>query len=180
MLELKDATLTLGGRQLFEKLSLMALDGQMTCITGPEGSGKTAILQVMLGFLLPDEGLVSVDGELLTPLSAPTFRKMMAYLPQHQEAEISASNYDTSGLETIWSPYNSRHYQLTAIDEHIDVDPIASKPIVIADDPPSSLLSMLKTLANSGHTVVVASCQQEYINLSDKLIILENHDSDIS
>ena len=77
MVELKDATLTLGDRRLFENLSLMAQDGQLTCITGAEGTGKTAVIRVMLGFQPLDEGLVSVDGELLTPLSAPTFRKLM-------------------------------------------------------------------------------------------------------
>jgi ABC-type cobalamin/Fe3+-siderophores transport system ATPase subunit len=60
----------------------MAQDGQMTCITGGAGSGKTALVEVMLGLLPLDEGMVSVDGELLTPLSAPTFRRMMAYVPQ--------------------------------------------------------------------------------------------------
>ena len=85
MLELKDASLTLGGRELFRKLSLMALDGQITCITGKPGTGKTATLQAMLGFLLLDEGLVSIDGELLTPQSASTFRKLMAYVPQKEE-----------------------------------------------------------------------------------------------
>ena len=82
MLELKDASLTIEGRELFKKLSFMALDGQLTCITGPAGSGKTAMVQVMLGFLPLDDGLVSIDGELLTPKSAPFFRRQMAYVPQ--------------------------------------------------------------------------------------------------
>ena len=83
MLELKDATLTIGGRQLFGNLSFMAQDGLITCITGPAGSGKTLLLQALLGLLALDEGLVRIDGELLTPLSAPTFRRMMAYVPQN-------------------------------------------------------------------------------------------------
>ena len=135
MLELKDASLTLGGRELFRKLSLMALDGQVTCITGEPGTGKTATLQAMLGFLLLDEGLVSIDGELLTPQSAPTFRKLMAYVPQKEEVAISPVDVDTHGLEAVWAPYRVRRYQLTAIDEHLDVAPMATKPIIIADDP---------------------------------------------
>ena len=117
MLELKDATLTLGGRLLFANLSFMAQDGQITCITGREGSGKTALLQTMLGLFALDEGLVSIDGELLTPLSAPTFRRMMAYVPQKVNVSVNVNmNNNTEGLETVWSPYNSR-YQLTSIEE---------------------------------------------------------------
>lgn len=83
MLELKNASLTIDGRKLFDGLSLMAHDGQLTLITGPSGSGKTALLRVMLGLLPLDSGLVSVDGELLTPLSANAFRRLMVYLPQY-------------------------------------------------------------------------------------------------
>lgn len=172
MLEFKDASLTINGHQLFSKLSLMAQDGQMTCITGPTGSGKTAMAQVMLGFMLLDEGLVSIDGELLTPLSAPTFRKTMAYLPQKHSVSLSPVEVNTMGLETIWSPFNNRNYHPSVIDEHLDVAPMASKAIIIADDPPSSLLSVLKSMATGNHTVIVMSCEENYINLSDKLITI--------
>lgn len=180
MLELKDVTLTLGGRTLFERLSLMAQDNQMTCITGPAGSGKTALVMAMLGFLPLDEGLVSVDGELLTPLSAPTFRQLMAYVPQKRPVTISQPEVDTAGLETVWSPFNSRRAVLTAIDEHLEVAPMVSKPIIIVDDPEPSMVGMLKSLSCSNHTVVVTSQLKEFINLSDKVITLGNHDTNIS
>ena len=176
MLELKDATLTIGGRELFKNLSLMAQDGQLTCITGPAGAGKTALVQVLLGFLSLDEGLVSVDGELLTPLSAPTFRRLMAYVPQKHSVITRQLEVDTSGLEAVWAPHNNRRYRLTPIDEHLDVAPMASKPIIIVDDPKPSLLSELKSLAALRHTVVVASQDEAFLNLSDKIITLGNHD----
>ena len=172
MVELKDATLAVDGHELFRNLSLMALDGQLTCITGPAGAGKTALLQVMLGFMTLDAGLVSIDGELLTPLSAPTFRRLMAYVPQRRPVTICPSEVDTNGLEAVWAPHGSRHYQPTPIEECLDVTPMASKPIVIADDPELSLLGVLKSLATSGHTVVVASQNEEFHNFADKLITL--------
>ena len=177
MLELKDATLIINGRKLFENLSLMAQDGQITCVTGTTASGKTALIQVMLGILSLDEGLVSIDGELLTPLSAPTFRRMMAYVPQPREVTLKQAEPDIIGLETIWSPFNSRRYQLTAIDELLDVEPMASKPIIIVDDPELQMASRLKSLAVGGHTVIIASTQEDFIHMSDKIITLENHDT---
>ena len=177
MIELKDASLVLEGRELFKNLSLMAQDGQLTCITGPAGSGKTAIVQVLLGFLPLDEGLVSIDGELLTPLSAPAFRQLMAYVPQKVSVTISQPEVNIEGLETVWSPYNRRNYLLTQIDEHLDLVPMSQKPIVIADDPDTALFGVLKSLAVAGHTVVIASRQDDFINKSDKVVILGNHDT---
>jgi ABC-type protease/lipase transport system fused ATPase/permease subunit len=177
MLELKDATLTVDDRLLFENLSFMAGDGQMTCITGLQGAGKTAMVEVMLGLLPLSRGLVSIDGELLTPLSAPTFRRLIAYVPQKREVSIEPTPLDLDGLETVWSPFRSRGYRLTAIDEHLDVEPLASKPIVIADDPEPSLLSVLKSLTMGGHTVIVASQRDEFLNMSDKIITLGKDDA---
>ena len=177
MLELKDATLTVAGHQLFEKLSLMALDGQLTCITGPAGCGKTALVRAMLGFLPLDEGLVSIDGELLTPLSAPAFRGMMAYLPQQREVMLQSVTTDLEGPETVWSPHGYRPYQPTLIDEHLDLPAVASRSIIIADDPDLSQLNMLKSLTAGKHTVVVATQREEYLNISEKIITLGNNDT---
>lgn len=180
MLELKDAALTLGGRLLFGNLSFMALDGQITCITGSAGSGKTVLLQALLGLLALDEGLVSIDGELLTPLSAPTFRRMMAYVPQKVNANLKTNlnaNSDTEGLETVWAPYNSRRYQLTAIEEPLNLAPVASKAVIIADDPDDTTWGTLQKLASAGRVVVAATTREEFLNLSDKIITLGKHDT---
>jgi hypothetical protein len=96
----------------------------------------------------------------------------MAYVPQKEEVAISPVDVDTHGLEAVWAPYRVRRYQLTAIDEHLDVAPMATKPIIIADDPDPSLLGVLRSMADGGHTVIIASRREEYINLSDKIITL--------
>ena len=63
-------------------LSMTAGDGRLISISGQKGSGKTTLLRTLLGFLPVDGGHISIDGELLTPRSAPYFRKRMAYVPQ--------------------------------------------------------------------------------------------------
>ena len=180
MLELKDATMRIDGRELFKELSLMAMDGQMTCVTGRAGAGKTALLQVMLGFLMLDEGLVSIDGELLSPQSASAFRRLMAYVPQRRQVSLDQKEVDTSGLEAVWAPHNSRRYRLTPVDEHLDVTPMASKPIIIVDDPKPSLLGELKSLAATGHTVVVATQDEAFLSQADKIVTLGNDDNFVS
>ena len=180
MLELKDATLALDGRKLFSRLSLMAQDGQLTCITGPSGAGKTALIEVLLGLRLLDEGLVSIDGELLTPLSAPTFRRLIAYVPQKRPVTISQSEADTEGLETVWSPYNSGRYQLTPIEEPLNLAPIASKAVIIADDPDDTTWDTLRKLAAAGRAVVAATNREDFLHQSDKIITLGKHDTVVS
>ena len=79
MLELHNVTI---GQQI-RSLSMALSDGQLVNITGQKGSGKTTLLRALLGFIPVDSGHISIDGELLTPLSAPYFRRQMAYVPQN-------------------------------------------------------------------------------------------------
>lgn len=174
MVELKDASLSVGGKSLFAHLSMIAHQGQITCITGGAGTGKTLLLRVMLGFVALDEGLISIDGELLTALSASVFRRMMAYVPQSVSPCYSGYIPDTDDLETVWGDGKWSYYDSQPLEKPVVV--VQDKPIVIVDDPDVSLLSQLSSLASDGKTVIIASRQKEFLNMSDKVIILENND----
>lgn len=82
MLEIKNATLKVDGRTLFESLSLIIDDRQTACVVGREGTGKSLLLRAVMGLWPLTGGFVSVDGELLTPSSASEFRRLTAYVPQ--------------------------------------------------------------------------------------------------
>lgn len=193
MLELKDASLTLGGKRLFSRLSMMALDGQMTCITGPADCGKTALVRVMLGFQPLDEGLVSINGALLTPLSAGTFRRMMTYIPQPHPPSSLPPLPDLTGMETAWglpispiepmSPINpmspmSPMSPISPISPMSPMSPISPiSPIILADSPSPDLIPMLRQHVSEGRTVVVATRLRQYLDIADKIFDLGNNEN---
>ena len=163
MLEVKDATISASGKILIQNLSLIAPDGEITCITGPEGSGKTAFLRTLMGFLPVADGFVSVDGELLTVNSAPAFRRFMCYLPQNidmlryqlypveeklvEPDEYSVCNTLLPSAEEMpetkpLSPDDVFRLASKIIEEAADkpiIEEAADKPILIADEPASHL-----------------------------------------
>ena len=75
MLELHNVTIG----ELVKGLSVTIDDGQ---IVGIQGRGKTTLLRAVVGLLPINGGHICIDGEVLSPDSAPYFRRYMAYVPQ--------------------------------------------------------------------------------------------------
>lgn len=83
MLEIKNGRIDRDGKPLFSQLSFMAKEGEVVCVAGSQGCGKSSLLQAMMGFIPLDEGWLNVDGDLVNIHSAPFFRRKMAFLPQN-------------------------------------------------------------------------------------------------
>jgi thiol reductant ABC exporter CydD subunit len=56
--------------------------GRVTALVGPSGSGKSTLLAVLLGFVTPASGVVSVGGVDLAELDSDSWRAKVAYVPQ--------------------------------------------------------------------------------------------------
>ena len=82
MLELKNVAFSHSGKLLQQGLSFVAERGKVTAVSGPSGCGKTTMLRAILGFHPVDKGFISIDGELVTALSAQAFRQLVAFVPQ--------------------------------------------------------------------------------------------------
>jgi branched-chain amino acid transport system ATP-binding protein len=71
MLQIEDLSLSFGGVQAIDGLSLTVPDGTITALIGPNGAGKTSVLNVVNGFFRPQRGRVLNDG--LDLLSLPPY-----------------------------------------------------------------------------------------------------------
>ena len=67
MLEVKDITITFKDFSL-PPVSFSLEKGKSLSIMGPSGTGKTTLLKILLGFLIPDSGKILLDGKDITYL----------------------------------------------------------------------------------------------------------------
>ena len=68
--------------QLFEKISFKIKAKTMTSIIGSTGSGKTTLIDLLLGFYEPSYGKILIDDIFLTPMNRASFNKNIGYVPQ--------------------------------------------------------------------------------------------------
>ena len=69
-------------------INLDVKPGQVLCLLGPNGGGKTTLFKTMLGLLLAQEGDVFLDGAPLSSLPRNEIAKRVAYVPQAHTAHF--------------------------------------------------------------------------------------------
>ena len=138
--ELKDGTVSAGGRRLFEGLSFVARSGEVVCVVGGRGSGKTLLLRALMGMWPIDEGVASFDGAVVTPLSAPYLRKEVSYVPQDWPKDAYAD------VSEMVSEALGRERNVAFLDEPLTGQDEATRQTV---------LQAIRELAGRGAAVVL-------------------------
>ena len=62
-LEVKHVSKSFDGRPVLKDLSIELNRGELVCLLGVSGGGKTTLFNIISGLLMPDEGQVLLDGQ---------------------------------------------------------------------------------------------------------------------
>ena len=91
LISLQDVTLGFGGPRLFEEINLQIEKGEWVGLLGRNGMGKSTLLKLVNGEILPQSGTVSRQQNL-----------RVAYLPQEVPAGVAGKIFDivSSGLDS--------------------------------------------------------------------------------
>ena len=76
MIQIRDLTKAFGGSPVLKGVDLDVPEGEVTCIIGRSGSGKSVLMRHIIGLLRPDTGRVLVDGAPLDELTYSELRQV--------------------------------------------------------------------------------------------------------
>jgi len=97
MIECENIDLSFEGLTIFQNFSLTIGKGDKVGISGPSGKGKTSLMKMLAGLLVPDSGKIRINNELLGPDTVNTIRKEIAWLPQNIDLPVD-SGYELAKL----------------------------------------------------------------------------------
>ncbi|MBV1702845.1 MAG: LPS export ABC transporter ATP-binding protein [Hyphomicrobiales bacterium] len=124
---------TYGQRQVVKDVSLTVRQGEAVGLLGPNGAGKTTVFYMISGLVKPDKGLITLDGNNVTPL--PMYRRArlgIGYLPQ--EASIfrglSVEDNIRAVLEVAVADRDRREHLLESLLEEFDIKRLRKSPSI--------------------------------------------------
>ncbi len=82
MITLHDVTKTFGSRVVVDHVSLVVAPGTTEILLGSTGSGKSTVLRLILGLLVPDSGEITVDGVPVTATTRDDVLRRIGYVVQ--------------------------------------------------------------------------------------------------
>jgi putative ABC transport system ATP-binding protein len=78
-------TLEYGTQVLFRGFSLTVPAGQKVLLVGSSGSGKSSLVRCLLGFVIPQEGTITIDGTILDGKTVWSLRRKIGYVSQEPQ-----------------------------------------------------------------------------------------------
>jgi len=82
ILQIDNACIAFGADTLFSGFCLQLHEGEIACISGQSGRGKTSLLNAILGFVPLKAGSITVNGILLEKGTIDQIRRQVAWIPQ--------------------------------------------------------------------------------------------------
>lgn len=107
-IDIKDVKCGYNGKPVIDGFSASISSGEILCLLGPNGVGKTTLFKCILGVLPLMSGSMTVDGRELRDLSIAEYAKIIAYVPQSHSPPFSYNVLDvvTMGRTTHLSAFS--------------------------------------------------------------------------
>ncbi|MCB6993053.1 ABC transporter ATP-binding protein [bacterium 210820-DFI.6.37] len=108
LLEVKNAAFTYDEkRMILEDVNFTVEEGEILCVIGPNGCGKSTLIDCILGLNKLKSGQILVEGEDLSALKPKEFAEHVAYVPQGHKTTFA---YTVLDVVTMGRTYAARMF----------------------------------------------------------------------
>ena len=201
-LEVRGVSVSFDGRKVLEDVSVALRKGELVCLLGVSGGGKTTLFNVISGLLKPDAGQVLLDGEditgkpghisymlqkdLLLPyrtiednVALPLLLRGVKKREARKQASALFEEFGLGGTEKLWpSQLSGGMRQRAALLRTY----LFSQDVALLDEPFSALDTLTKSAIHRWYldvmerihlsTLFITHDMDEAVLLSDRIYLL--------
>jgi iron complex transport system ATP-binding protein len=150
-----------GSRTVVDEASLQIHPGEVVCLLGANGSGKTTFFKTLLGFLKPLKGQIRLVGENMRAWSREKLAQTVAYVPQSHMPTFAFHVLDmvmmgrTAHLGLFASP--SRHDEELAMEalESVGMAHLSEKPYTEISGGERQMVLIARALAQQARLMIM-------------------------
>ncbi len=197
MIDCQNISLSFKEKQLFSDFNLQVKQGEFVSISGDSGRGKTTVLKMLQGYVVPDKGSIKIMNKELIDSNLSEIRKSITWIPQNVNLPVKNGKEltellnitpnipkieDLLNLLGLEKDFIMRNFQKISGGQKqrviIAICLSMDKPLVLMDEPTSSLDEgavelLLQTIRSmKGTTFVTASHNVTWVNNADRIIDL--------
>ncbi|MEG0371205.1 MAG: ABC transporter ATP-binding protein [Clostridium sp.] len=82
LMKVENLTCGYGGKNILKDINFSIGKGELWCILGPNGVGKTTLFKTILGLIKPKSGNIYIGNKEINKWNQKEISKMIAYVPQ--------------------------------------------------------------------------------------------------
>ncbi len=134
-LEVKGATFSYDGkRDIFDDISFTVGRGEVFCILGPNGTGKSTLLRCLCNLYKLGKGRINVDGEDIALMGQATLAKKIGFIPQIHTPTFPYTVFDvvlmgrTPHLNMLASPSENDYRIADRAIKTVNIEDIQDRP----------------------------------------------------
>ncbi|MEA2071288.1 MAG: ABC transporter ATP-binding protein [Asgard group archaeon] len=202
IIKIENLTKTKGEKEILSNISLIVSSGEIFALLGPDGSGKTTLIEVLLGLQNFDSGNVKIfDKDIRNPKEMREVKKISGMLPQefstHENLTVVENlnywgNMFDSRMEiddildfTNLTDFARRRYRNLPQEKKklmgLAITLVNDPQLLLLDEPTSGLdqfsrkeiWSLLKELKNQGKTIFLSTNNvEEPYVIADRVAII--------
>jgi polar amino acid transport system ATP-binding protein/putative ABC transport system ATP-binding protein len=133
--------LSFSGKQIFENLNITINEEEKICFSGPSGRGKSTLLKMLQGYVLPDSGEILINKWSMTPHNIRYIRDSIVWIPQNINLPVN------NGLELL---------KLMHLDENLSQVKAIAKSLLLEEEILSKDFSIIS--GGQKQRIIIAIC----------------------
>ncbi|OUO31758.1 ABC transporter ATP-binding protein [Olsenella sp. An293] len=159
--EISGLSFSYGDHAVLEGVDLTVADGELACVLGPNGVGKTTLFRCILGLERPRAGAILVNGRPLDELSVAERAREMAFVPQSHAQVFDYEVLDVvlmsaaSRLGPLRAPATADRVRAEEALERVGVVHLAHRSFMQVSGGERQLVLIARAIAQDARSIVM-------------------------